>query len=219
MKILSVNVGLPREINHQGRMIRTSIFKAPVADRVRVNALNIAGDRQADLTVHGGPSKAIYFYPSEHYHFWRRELGDIELAPGAFGENLTSEGLLEKELNIGDRLCVGSVELAVTEPRLPCYKLAAKFKRDDMVKCFLRSRRTGFYCAVLREGELGAGDSISVLSRDPEGVTVADITRLYAFDKQDLSGMRRVANLKTLPESWRSYFRDRVEQLTANKAQ
>jgi len=219
MKILSVNVGLPREIYHQGRMIRTSIFKAPVADRVRVNALNIAGDRQADLTVHGGPSKAIYFYPSEHYHFWRRELGDIELAPGAFGENLTSEGLLEKELNIGDRLCVGSVELAVTEPRLPCYKLAAKFKRDDMVKRFLRSRRTGFYCAVLREGELGAGDSISVLSRDPEGVTVADITRLYAFDKQDLSGMRRVANLKTLPESWRSYFRDRVEQLTANKAQ
>jgi MOSC domain-containing protein YiiM len=219
MKILSVNVGLPREINHQGRMIRTSIFKAPVADRVRVNALNIAGDRQADLTVHGGPSKAIYFYPSEHYHFWRRELGDIELAPGAFGENLTSEGLLEKELNIGDRLCVGSVELAVTEPRLPCYKLAAKFKRDDMVKRFLRSRRTGFYCAVLREGELGAGDSISVLSRDPEGVTVADITRLYAFDKQDLSGMRRVANLKTLPESWRGYFRDRVEQLTANKAQ
>jgi MOSC domain-containing protein YiiM len=219
MKILSVNVGLPREISHQGRMIRTGIFKAPVAGRVRVNALNIAGDRQADLTVHGGPSKAIYFYPSEHYHFWRRELGEIELAPAAFGENLTSEGLLEKELNIGDRLCVGSVELAVTEPRLPCYKLAAKFNRDDMIKRFLRSRRTGFYCAVLREGELGAGDSISVLSRDPEGVTVADITRLYAFDKQDLNGMRRVANLKTLPESWRDYFRERVEQLTASKAQ
>ena len=214
MKIISVNVGLPREIFHQGRMIRTSIFKTPVAGRVRVNALNITGDRQADLTVHGGPSKAIYVYPAEHYSFWRRELGDEELAPGAFGENLTSEGLLEKEFNIGDRLCVGSVELTVTEPRLPCYKLAAKFKRDDVVKRFLRSRRTGFYCAVLREGELGAGDSISVLSRDPEGVTVADITRLYAFDKQDLSGMRSAANLKTLPESWRGYFRDRVEKLT-----
>ena len=157
MKIISVNVGLPREIFHDGRMIRTSIFKSPVAGRVRVRALNIDGDRQADLTVHGGPSKAIYVYPSEHYHFWRRELGDEELTPGAFGENLTTEGLLEKELNIGDRLCVGSVELAVTEPRLPCYKLGVRFNRDDMVKRFLRSRRTGFYCAVMREGELERG--------------------------------------------------------------
>ena len=122
MKIISVNTGLPREIFHEGRMIRTSIFKSPVAARVRVTALNIDGDRQADLTVHGGPTKAIYVYPAEHYIFWRRELGDEELAPGAFGENLTSEGLLERELNIGDRLCVGSVELAVTEPRLPCLR-------------------------------------------------------------------------------------------------
>ena len=217
MKIISVNTGLPREIFHEGRMIRTSIFKSPMAARVRVTALNIEGDRQADLTVHGGPTKAIYVYPAEHYIFWRRELGDEELAPGAFGENLTSEGLLERELNIGDRLCVGSVELAVTEPRLPCYKLAVRFKRDDMVKRFLRSRRTGFYCAVLREGELGAEDFISILSRDAAGVTVADITRLYAFDKHDISGMRRAADLQALPESWRSYFRDCVEKLTANK--
>lgn len=218
MKIISVNVGLPREIFHEGRMIRTSIFKAPVAGRVRVRALNLDGDRQADLTVHGGPSKAIYLYPSEHYHFWRRELGVDQLTPGAFGENLTTEGLLEKDLNIGDRLCVGSVELAVTEPRLPCYKLGVRFKRDDMVKRFLRSRRTGFYCAVMQEGELGAEDNITLLGRDPGGVTVADITRLYAFDKQDLSGMRRAAELKALPGSWRSYFRDRVETLKANKA-
>ena len=218
MKIISVNVGLPREIFHEGRMIRTSIFKAPVAGRVRVRALNLDGDRQADLTVHGGPSKAIYLYPSEHYHFWRRELGVDQLTPGAFGENLTTEGLLEKDLNIGDRLCIGSVELAVTEPRLPCYKLGVRFKRDDMVKRFLRSRRTGFYCAVIQEGELGAEDNITLLGRDPGGVTVADITRLYAFDKQDLSGMRRAAELKALPGSWRSYFRDRVETLTANKA-
>ena len=217
MKIISVNVGLPREIVHDGRMIRTSIFKSPVAGRVRVRALNIDGDRQADLTVHGGPSKAIYVYPSEHYHFWRRELGDEELTPGAFGENLTTEGLLEKELNIGDRLCVGSVELAVTEPRLPCYKLGVRFNRDDMVKRFLRSRRTGFYCAVMQEGELSAEDTITLLGRDPGGVTVADITRLYAFDKQDLSSMRRAADLMALPESWRSYFRERVEKLTSNK--
>ena len=217
MKILSVHVGEPRTIFYQGRIISTGIFKAPIATRVRVSALNIEGDRQADLTVHGGPSKAVYVYPSEHYPFWRRELGDEFLAAGAFGENLTSEGLLEQELNIGDRLSVGSVELAVTQPRLPCYKLTVKFNREDIVKRFLRSRRTGFYCAVLREGELGVEDPVTVLSRDPAGVTVADITRLYAFDKQDLSGLRRVAELNALPESWRSYFRDRVAKLLADK--
>jgi MOSC domain-containing protein YiiM len=218
MKIISVNVGLPREIFHEGRMVRTGICKSPVAARVRVNALNIDGDRQADLTVHGGPSKAVYVYPSEHYHFWRRELGDDALSPGGFGENLTTEGLLEKELNIGDRFCAGSVELVVTEPRLPCYKLGVRFNRDDMVKRFLRSRRTGFYCAVGQEGELGAADTITFLGRDPGGVTVADITRLYAFDKQDLGAIRRAAELKALPESWRSYFRGRVEQLTADNS-
>ena len=217
MKILSVHVGEPRKIFYQGRIISTGIFKAPVATRVRVSALNIEGDRQADLTVHGGPSKAVYVYPSEHYPFWRRELGDEFLAAGAFGENLTSEGLLEQELNIGDRLSVGSVELAVTQPRLPCYKLTVKFNREDIVKRFLRSRRTGFYCAVLQEGELGVEDQVTVLSRDPAGVTVADITRLYAFDKQDLSGLRRVAELDALPESWRSYFRDRVAKVMADK--
>jgi len=217
MKIISVHVGEPREISYDGRIISTGIFKAPVATRVRVSALNIEGDRQADLTVHGGPSKAIYVYPSEHYPFWRRELGDEFLAAGAFGENLTSEGLLEKELNIGDRLYVGSVELAVTQPRLPCYKLTIKFNREDIVKRFLRSRRTGFYCAVLQEGELGVEDPVTVVSRDPACVTVADITRLYAFDKQDLSGLRRAAELNALPESWRSYFRDRVAKLMADK--
>ena len=218
MKILSVNVGLPREIFHEGRSIRTGIFKVPVPGRVRVNALNLAGDQQADLTVHGGPSKAIYAYPAEHYEFWRKELPGVDFPWGSFGENLTTEGLLEKELNIGDRLCVGSVELVVTEPRLPCYKLGVKFNRDDMVRRFLKSRRTGFYCAVLREGDLGAGDTIQFLSHDDNPVSVADITRLYAFDKQDLTGMRHATGLRALPKSWRSYFRERVEKLTANKA-
>jgi len=217
MKILSVNVGLPRELFHEGRTIRTGIFKEPVAGRVRVAALNLAGDRQADLTVHGGPSKAVYAYPSEHYLYWRKELPDVDFPWGSFGENLTTEGLLEKELNIGDRLCAGSVELVVTEPRLPCYKLGAKFNRDDMVRRFLKSRRTGFYCAVLREGELEANDGVHHLGRGDGGVTVADITRLYAFDKQDLNGMRRAAGLEALPQSWRSYFRERVEKLTADK--
>ncbi len=211
MKLLSVNVGLPREIFHEGRMIRTGIYKTPVGEPVRVRALNIEGDQQADLTVHGGPSKAIYVYPAEHYEFWRKELPDIEFPWGSFGENLSTEGLLEKEVGIGDRLCVGSVELVVTEPRLPCYKLGLRFNRDDMVKRFLKSRRTGFYCAVLREGMINADDAIHSLSRDENHITVADITRLYAFDKTDYVGMRRAMEVKALPESWRGYFRQRVE--------
>jgi len=212
MKVISVNAGRPREIFHEGRVIRSGIFKEPVAGRVRVSALNLAGDEQADLTVHGGPSKAIYVYPSEHYEFWRKELPEMNLPWGMFGENLTTEGLLENQLNVGDRLCAGSVELMVTEPRLPCYKLGVKFGRDDIVKRFLRSRRTGFYCAVLREGELGAGDPIDWLARDDHSVTVADITRLYAFDRKDAAGMRRAVDAKALPESWRSHFRGRIEK-------
>jgi MOSC domain-containing protein YiiM len=212
MKVISVNVGRPREIFHEGRVIRSGIFKEPVANRVRVSALNLAGDEQADLTVHGGPSKAIYVYPAEHYEFWRTELPDMNLPWGMVGENLTTEGLLENQLNVGDRLCAGSVELMVTEPRLPCYKLSVRFGRDDIVKRFLKSRRTGFYCAVLREGEIGAGDPIDWLARDDHSVTVADITRLYAFDRNDAAGMRRAVDAKALPESWRSHFRDRIEK-------
>ena len=210
MKIMSINTGLPREIFHEGRLITTGIFKAPIAGRVRVRALNIDGDRQADLTVHGGASKAIYTYPAEHYEYWRKELPDVEFPWGSFGENLTTEGLLESGLYIGDRLCAGSVELVVTEPRLPCYKLNAKFQREDMVKRFLRSRRTGFYFSVAREGEIGAGDAIQVLGRDENRVSVADITRLYAFDRKDFAGMRRAADVKALPEGWRSYFDERI---------
>jgi len=211
MKLISINVGMPREIFHDGRMIRSGIFKAPVQGRVRVNALNIEGDQQADLTVHGGASKAIYAYPSEHYEYWRKELPQVDFPWGSFGENLTTTGLLEKELSIGDRLCAGSVELIVTQPRLPCYKLNAKFNRDDMVKRFLKSRRTGFYFAVACEGEIGGGDGIDFLSRDEGRVSVADITRLYAFERNDLAGMRRAAEVKALPDGWRDYFRGRLE--------
>jgi len=214
MKVISLNVGKPREILHEGRIIRTGIFKQPVEGRVRVTALNLAGDEQADLTVHGGPGKAVYLYPAEHYEFWRKELPEMSLPWGMFGENLTIEGLLEKDVNVGDRLCVGAAELRVTEPRLPCYKLNVKFRRDDMVKRFLKSRRTGFYCAVLREGEIGAGDSIEFLGREPSKITVADITRIYAFDKRDTITLRRAAALEALSENWRDYFRDQLARVT-----
>ncbi len=211
MNVVSVNVGLPQEIFYQGGEILSGIVKAPQIGRVRVGALNLAGDAQADLTVHGGPSKAIYAYPIEHYDFWRQELAGVDFPMGSFGENLTTAGMLEEQLNIGDRLCIGSVELIVTQPRLPCYKLNAKFMREDMVKKFLRSRRTGFYFAIAREGEIGAGDTVQFLRRDENSVSVADITRLYAFEKNDFAGMRRAVNVPDLPESWRDYFRDRLQ--------
>ena len=165
MKLLSVNVGLPREIEWKGKIVRTSIFKAPVTGRVRVAKLNVEGDQQSDLTVHGGIDKAVYAYPSEHYPFWREEFPDMELPWGVFGEYFTTAGLLEETLHIGDRLRVGSAEFVVTQPRMPCFKLGIRFNRSDMVKRLLQSGRTGFYFAVLKEGEVAAGDSIELLEK------------------------------------------------------
>jgi MOSC domain-containing protein YiiM len=177
MKLLSVNVGLPRELDWRGHRVRTSIWKSPVEGPVRVHRLNLEGDQQSDLSVHGGAEKAVYAYPSEHYEHWRRELSGMDLPWGAFGENFTLEGLLEGALRIGDRLRVGSAEFVVTQPRLPCYKLGVRFDREDMVKRFLKSGRTGFYLAVLREGAVSRGDPIEFAGRDDHGVTVADYFR------------------------------------------
>jgi MOSC domain-containing protein YiiM len=218
MIVVSVNVGLPREVTYKGKTITTGIFKEPVEDRARLRRLNLDGDRQADLSVHGGPSKAVYAYPSEHYEYWREQLPGVDLPWGMFGENLTVEGLREDRVNIGDRFRIGSAHVMVTEPRLPCYKLAAKFGRDDIIKRFLHSGRTGFYFAVLQEGEVGAGDDITVLSRDENAITVADITRLYVHDKDDLSTLRRAVQVEALPESWRGYFQKRIEKLENESA-
>jgi len=214
MKVISVNVGLPREVTYKGKTITTGIFKEPVEGRARLRRLNLDGDRQADLSVHGGPSKAVYAYPIEHYEYWREQLPDVDLPWGMFGENLTVEGLREDRVNIGDRFRIGSAHVMVTEPRLPCYKLAAKFGRDDIIKRFLHSGRTGFYFAVLQEGEVGAGDDITLVSRDENAITVADITRLYVHDKDDVSTLRRAVQVEALPESWRAYFRKRIEKLS-----
>lgn len=205
-----MNVGLPREVDWHGRRVRTSIWKAPRPGRVRVERLDLEGDRQADLSVHGGPDKAVYAYPSEHYAYWRKDLPGTDLPWGAFGENLTTAGLLESEVRIGDRLRVGSADFVVTQPRMPCYKLAVRFGRDDMVKRFLASGRSGFYLAVLREGEVGAGDPIEFTARDEHGVTVADIAALYTDDADNQGLLRRAVQLPALPESWREYLRKRL---------
>jgi MOSC domain-containing protein YiiM len=212
MKLISVNVGLPRTVSWQGRPATTGIFKDPIEGSVVLHTLNLDGDKQADLSVHGGVSKAAYAYPVEHYEFWKSQLPDTELPYGMFGENFTTEGLLEDTVNIGDRFRIGEAEVMVTEPRMPCYKLGLKFGRPDILKRFLVSRRTGFYFAVLREGKVQAGDTIEPLSRGESGVTVADITRLYAFEKDDLQTLRRVVQLEALSESWRGYFRHQLER-------
>ena len=159
MRVMSVNVGMPREVDRRGMKILTGIFKEPVASRLAVRRLNIEGDGQADLTVHGGPDKAVYAYPSEHYGPWREQLGR-ELAPGMFGENLTTEGLLEDAVHIGDEFRVGTARLVVTQPRLPCFKLGIRFGDPGIVKSFVRAGKPGIYFSVLEEGEVAAGDPI-----------------------------------------------------------
>lgn len=178
MKVLSVNVGLPRIVEYNGEPIATGIYKDSVGDaRIAVNELNLAGDAQADLRVHGGYSKAVYVYPSEHYEFWKKELPEMDLPFGVFGENLTTEGLTEITVNISDRFRIGTAEFVVTQPRQPCFKLGIRFGRTDIIKRFARSGRSGFYLAIEKTGELGAGDEIALLSREPSQPSVFEVVR------------------------------------------
>jgi MOSC domain-containing protein YiiM len=211
MKLVALSVGVPREVQWKGRIEKTSIFKTPVSGRLRVARENLEGDRQSDLSVHGGPDKAVYAYPAEHYAFWRRELPDRELPWGSFGENFTTEGLLEDDVCIGDRFRVGPAEFVVTQPRIPCYKLGIRFDNPGMVKRFLRSGRSGFYLRVEEEGEVGAGDAIVRLARDEGRLTVADVGALYASDTPDQPLLRRASDHPALPAGWRDYFRQRLD--------
>ena len=215
MKIVSVNVGLPREVSWQGKLVTTGIFKKPVDGPVMMRTLNVDGDGQADLTVHGGASKAVYAYPSEHYGYWQTELPGVDLPWGMFGENFTTEGLLVEAVYIGDKFRIGGTEVMVTEPRMPCYKLGIKFGRADIIKRFLVSRRTGFYFAVVHEGMVGAGDAVELIGREQQKISVADITRLYAFEKDDLKSLGRAIEVEALPENWKGYFRHQLDKQTS----
>ena len=218
MKIISVNVGLPRLVLRNGEPVSTGIFKDPVAGRVMMRMLNLDGDRQADLSVHGGPEKAVYVYPSEHYDFWKRELPEMDLPWGMFGENFTSTGLFETEINIGDKFRVGTAEVMVTQPRIPCYKLGIRFGRVDIIKRFLVSERSGFYLSVMKEGEVGAGDEFELLEKSASDVRVVHITRLYSSQKENVDLMRRAIATAALPESWREYLQNRLEHLEQKRA-
>lgn len=210
MKVLSVNVGLPRDVEWRSEPVATAIHKAPVAGPVLVRRLNLEGDRQADLTVHGGPEKAVYVYPSEHYEYWKQELPGTPLPSGAFGENLTTEGLLETAVRIGDRLHIGTSECVVTQPRMPCFKLNVRFQRPDMVKRFLRSGKSGFYLAVIKEGQIAAGDEIHLTPTDESAIGITEVVSLYTAQRRDPQLLRRAIETPGLPEGWRTYFERRV---------
>jgi MOSC domain-containing protein YiiM len=211
-RLISVNVGEPRELLWMGRTVKTGIFKEAIRGRVAVRRLNLNGDKQADLSVHGGLDKAVYLYPAEHYVYWQEEYPGMQLPWGMFGENLTTEGMLEDEVSIGDQFRVGSVELMVTQPRLPCYKLGIRFGREDIIKRFMAAGRPGFYLRVLQEGEVGAGDTIERISRDDGEVTVSDVFRLIGKDRDDTETLRRAVQVKTLPDSLRSHFLNNLER-------
>jgi MOSC domain-containing protein YiiM len=222
MKIISLNTGLPREVTWHGRIVTTSIFKSPVEGRVALRTLNLDGDRQADRTVHGGEHKAVYCYPRIHYAHWKKELPGRELPLGMFGENFTIDGgaseLLEESIHLGDRFSAGTAEVVVTQPRLPCYKLGLRFESDDMVKGFLLSGRTGFYLAVTREGEVGAGDELKMLARDANAVPVSEITRLYVakrYGRDDLGLVQRALEVAAQPDGWKDYFHERLSRTGA----
>lgn len=212
MKLISLNVARPKLTVYNGTTISTGIFKEPVSGPVALRTLNLDGDRQADLAVHGGPNKAIYGYPAEHYDLWKQELPGIDLPWGMFGENFTTQGLFESELHIGDRLQVGSAILKVRQPRIPCYKLAAKFRREDILERFLRSGRSGFYFSVEQEGTVKAEDAIELLSREPQGITIADMNRLFVTEKYNRDLLEKALATPALPQDWREYF---VKRLSA----
>jgi MOSC domain-containing protein YiiM len=209
VRILSVNVGLPREVLWRGRTVLTGIFKDPVATPIPLRRLNLDGDAQADLTVHGGPDKAVYAYPSEHYNGWQSRLGRA-LTPGAFGENLTTEGLTEDAVHIGDEFRVGTARLVAVQPRLPCYKLGLRFGDPKVVRMFLEAGLPGIYFAVLDEGIVGPGDPIERVAEDGARVTVAEMFRIVLDGDADPDALRRLLTVRALPAEWREELEGRL---------
>jgi MOSC domain-containing protein YiiM len=217
MKVLSVNVGLPRKVPFNGQIVTTAIFKDPVKGPIMLRKLNLDGDKQADLTVHGGVDKAVYSYPAEHYDYWRKQFPSMDLVWGMFGENFTTEGLMEDSVNIGDQFQIGSAKLVATQPRMPCYKLGVRFGRMEVIRQFMASGRPGIYFKVLEEGEVEASDKIRIVRKDKNNVTVKDIVRLYITrDHVDIETMRRATKIRALPEGWRYEFKQKIEQLERN---
>lgn len=206
MKLLSVNVSLPKEVSYRGKTVRTGIYKDPVEGRVRLRELNLDGDGQADLVGHGGIYKAVHGYSTENYDYWKRELSRDDFRYGQFGENFTVEGMPDDEICVGDVFRVGGTLLEVTQPRVPCFKLAMKMEMPEFLKLFMPSERVGFYFRVLEEGEVGAGDSIERVKADPEGMTVQEMFHLLYYEKDKVEGARRAMRIAAMSPGWRGSF-------------
>ena len=218
MKLISLNVARPRLAVYKGTTINTGIFKEPVTGPVQLSTLNLEGDRQADLSVHGGPHKAVYAYPSEHYAYWHKELPGVNLPWGMFGENFTTSGLNEDELHVGDRFQIGSATVMVRQPRVPCYKLAAKFQRDDILERFLHSGRSGFYFSVEQEGLVPSGAPFKFISQDRRGITIAEMNRLFVSEKYNRELLQKALDTASLPEEWREYFSRRLDSPSISRS-
>jgi len=217
-KVVSLNVGVPRLVTYRGMSFRTGIFKEPIDKPLTLKKLNFAGDGQADLSAHGGIDKAVYCYPIEHYEFWRREIGRNALPMGQFGENVTTEGLLESELRIGDMLRMGTATVQVSEPRIPCYKLVMHMDAgSDFSVRFLAANRTGFYCRVIEEGVVGRSDAIALLSRDLSSPTVREVIAATQFSDRDPAALRRVVHARDISAKWRSRVRRMIDAETRRK--
>jgi MOSC domain-containing protein YiiM len=215
MRVISLQVGLPRTLHHVNRDVTTSIFKSPVRGPRLLRRLNLDGDLQSDLTVHGGKNKAVYAYPSEHYEYWRKELPGVELTWGNFGENFTTEGLLEQNAGIGDRFRIGGAVVKVTQPRFPCYKLGIRFDRADMVKRFWASRRSGIYFSVVEEGFVDTGDTFERIHEDERRISVADINLVYENPRDNLELLQRIVSLEVLPSGLHAEFSEVLASLNA----
>lgn len=213
MKLISVNVSMPKPILYQGRNVLTGIFKQPVERRLHVGRLNLEGDQQADLSVHGGPHQAVYVYPFEHYASWQQELGRDDFAFGQFGENFTVSGMLENQVCIGDVFRIGSALFQVTQPRVPCFKLATKMGTPEFPKLFMASARTGFYLRVMEEGNVGAGDPIVQESQNSFGMTVESVFRLAYFDRENVHQIKEALCMASLSPNWQRMFEERLEEL------
>ncbi len=210
MKVISINVSPPRVVNIHGKIVETGIFKRPIIGPVVAGRLNLAGDGQADLTVHGGPDKAVYLYSLNHLPYWQQVLRRDDLGPGSFGENLTAEGMGEDEVAIGDEFAIGTARFVVTQPRLPCFKLALAMETPSITKTFMESGRTGFYLRVTQEGTLQAGDPIYPLpSRESARVTIAEFVTLYRVKRATHEQINRILSLTALPGDWKDLLTGR----------
>jgi MOSC domain-containing protein YiiM len=217
LKLISLNVGMPRLASYRTTTVNTGIFKQPVSGPVQLRTLNLDGDRQADLAVHGGPFKAVYAYPSEHYQFWQQELPGAQLPWGMFGENFTTWGLFESDLHIGDRLQLGTAVIMVRQPRIPCYKLTLKFHRTDILARFLRSGRSGFYFSVEQEGVVQTDDTFDFLSHAPQAITIAEMNRLFVDEKYNRDLLEKAIATPALPEDWRDYLAKRMGETAVER--